>query len=64
MYQQHNYFKSETLEASFEEEEEQELLRGKFYFASNANKLISSLTSVHFGSPHSVEIEFFCVDTK
>lgn len=31
MCQQHNYFKGKTLEASFkEEEEEQELLRGKF----------------------------------
>lgn len=28
--QQHNYFKGKTLEASFKEEEEQELLRGKF----------------------------------
>lgn len=29
-HQQHNYFKSKILEASFKEEEEQELLRGKF----------------------------------
>lgn len=33
MHQQHSYFKSHILEAYFKEEEEQELLRGKFCFA-------------------------------
>lgn len=32
MYQQYNYFKSKILEASFKEKEEQELLKGKFFF--------------------------------